>query len=51
MNSRNADEETGTMVMKGSCSLLHITMVPPKHLFDFKGKSGSYRSEEFNEEK
>ena len=48
INGRNADDETGTMLMKGSCSLLHITMVPPKHLVHFRGKSGSYK--EFNEE-
>ena len=51
ISGRKAEDETGIIVMKASCSLLHIAIVPPKHLDDLKARSESYKSEEFNEEK
>ena len=53
VNSRGKKDVdlTGIVVTYGSSSLSHMIMVPPWLLDNLKGRSGSYRSEEFKDEK
>ena len=51
IKGRKADEETGWMDTKGSCSTFHKANVPPCALDLTRGSSGSNLSAELREQK
>ena len=48
MSGRKADEDTGCIETKGSCSSFHMAKVPPCALDLTSGSSGSYLSSELS---